>query len=77
MAALQSVGCEVCHGAGDDYKKKKTMQGISDGTIDGATVGLIVPNEATCLGCHNSDSPSFTGFNFEERYKEIAHPKPK
>lgn len=77
MAGLESIGCEVCHGAGNDYKKKKTMIGISDGSIDGVALGLIEPNEETCLACHNTDSPSFTEFNFEERYKEIAHPRPE
>lgn len=77
MEALQNVGCEVCHGPGDDYKSKKTMEGITAGTIDGASVGLIKADEQTCLGCHNSKSPSFKEFVYEERYKEIAHPRPK
>lgn len=76
MEALKGVGCENCHGPGSEYKGRKVMQGISDGSIDGASVGLWTPDEKTCTGCHNEKSPSFKGFNFEEMYKKIAHPNP-
>ena len=39
--------------------------------------GLVIPNAATCTGCHNSDSPSFKGFDFAEYSAKIAHPNPK
>jgi formate-dependent nitrite reductase cytochrome c552 subunit len=77
MAGLQSVGCEACHGPGSAYKKKKVMEAIFNGETDAASVGLIVPNEETCLTCHNEDSPSYKPFDFEERVKEIAHPYPE
>jgi len=76
MTGLQSVGCEACHGPGSKYKKKKVMEAIYTGETDGASVGLITPTEKTCVGCHNEDSPSFKGFNYEERVKVIAHPNP-
>lgn len=72
----EGVSCETCHGPGQGYQKKKTMQGISDGTIDGASLGLIKPDEKVCAQCHNSDNPFDPGFNFEEAYKKIAHPRP-
>jgi hypothetical protein len=71
------VGCESCHGAGGDYWAKEVMADIRSKKIDGATVGLVKPNEAACKKCHNEESPSFTGFNFEEMVKKIAHPMPK
>lgn len=71
------VGCESCHGAGGDYWTKEVMADISAGKTDGATVGLVKPNEQTCKRCHNEESPTFTGFNFEEFSKKIAHPMPK
>ena len=71
------VGCESCHGAGGDYWTKEVMADIRSKKIDGATVGLSKPNEAFCKKCHNEESPSFTGFNFEEMVKKIAHPMPK
>ncbi len=71
------VGCESCHGAGGDYYKKSTMEGITKGTISAESVGLIQPSEQLCRGCHNEKSPGFKGFNFEEAKKKIAHPIPK
>jgi hypothetical protein len=73
---LAGVGCEACHGAGKGYKSKKTMVGITDGSIDGASVGLWTPDEAVCKTCHNEKSPTFKEFNFEEQVKVIAHPYP-
>ncbi len=74
--SLAAVGCEACHGAGKDYKSKKTMVGINDGSIDGASKGLLTPDEATCKTCHNDKSPTFKEFKFEEQAKVIAHPYP-
>lgn len=71
------VTCEACHGPGGDYYKKKTMAAIHAGELDGATVGLIMPDEAVCLGCHKADNPGHKGtFDFETAVKEIAHPIP-
>jgi hypothetical protein len=72
----EGVSCESCHGAGGDYDPKKTMEGITAGTIDGATVGLAMPTEATCTGCHNKESPSFKGFDFKTASEKIKHPLP-
>lgn len=71
------VSCESCHGAGGDYWTKQVMADISAKKIDGATVGLVKPDEALCKKCHNEESPTFAGFNFEEMSKKIAHPMPK
>ena len=75
-AVEDGVGCESCHGPGGEYYKKKTMEAITKGEIDGASVGLLIPDEATCTSCHNERSPSFSGFDFEARSAEIAHPIP-
>ncbi len=73
----EGVSCESCHGAGGDYYSKKTMQAITDGEIDGATVGLLEPTEAVCLQCHKEEGNAFfKPFDFAERVKEIAHPIP-
>lgn len=70
------VGCESCHGAGEEYSKLKTMKAVTAGTMDPASVGLVIPDEKVCIGCHNEESPAFKGFDFEEFSKKIAHPIP-
>ncbi len=75
-AKEDGVGCESCHGAGGDYYKKKTMKGITAGEIEAATVGFERPTQETCEGCHNDESPTFKGFDFEKQSKTIAHPWP-
>lgn len=75
-AASDGVGCESCHGAGADYIKKSTMEGITGGTIKPETVGLTMPDKATCEKCHNKESPTFTAFDFEKAKADIAHPIP-
>ena len=70
------VGCESCHGAGADYIKKATMEGIASGKIEAASVGLVMPDKATCEKCHNKESPTFAGFEYEKMVEKIAHPLP-
>jgi hypothetical protein len=73
----EGVSCESCHGAGGDYYSKKTMTAITAGEIDGASVGLVTPDESLCLQCHKEEGNAFyQPFSFEERVKEIAHPIP-
>ncbi len=76
MAGLQAVGCESCHGAGSAYKSKKVMKAVYEKTQDAAEVGLLIPDEKTCLSCHNEESPTFKEFDFESMLKKIDHPYP-
>jgi len=66
------VQCETCHGAGSDYMAMSVMQD-RDKAI---AAGLIMPTEEVCVKCHNEESPNFKGFNFDEYYPKIAHPRP-
>ncbi len=66
------VGCEACHGAGSLYKKNKVMKDREASLA----AGLIIPDEATCLKCHNENSPTFTEFDFAARWALIVHPIP-
>lgn len=77
MEGLQSVGCEACHGPGSEYKSMRTMKQIFSGEVEGATVGLMTSTEETCVGCHNEESPTFKGFDFDEYYGKITHPYPE
>jgi hypothetical protein len=67
---LAGVGCESCHGPGSLYKDKEIMESRDTAVA----AGLNIPDESTCLGCHNSESPTFPGsFNFEEMKAAGVH----
>lgn len=69
--ATQGVQCESCHGPGDDYKGRDVH---SEDPVAGAAAGLISsPGEEVCTRCHNSESPSFQSFDYDERILEVAH----
>ena len=74
----EGVQCETCHGAGGNYKKKSTMQdhaaAVAAGLVEYKDEAAI---KSKCVTCHNEKSPTFKSFNFEERWKEIAHNIPK
>jgi hypothetical protein len=69
----QGVQCETCHGPGSEYKKTMTDQqkAVENGLFISTT------KEDFCLKCHNSESPSYKDFNFEERWAQIKHYKLK
>ena len=68
----EGIGCERCHGPGSLYKKLAVMKDRKQAVAN----GLIIPDEKTCVGCHNEESPSYKPFNFEERWKKTIHRKP-
>jgi hypothetical protein len=77
IALEEGVSCESCHGAGGNYYKKATIEGVASGKIEAASVGLVHPDEALCKTCHTPEGNSFfKEFVFEERVKKIAHPVP-
>ena len=69
----EGVGCERCHGPGSDYKKMAVMKDRKQAVA----AGLLLPNEKTCLQCHNEKSPTYKPFKYDERVKKIAHKKPE
>jgi len=57
-AEMPGVQCEACHGAGSGYKAMKVMKD-RDAAL---AAGLVMPDEATCRGCHEGaphDQPAF------------------
>jgi hypothetical protein len=66
---LASVGCEACHGPGNDYKKISVMKDKEQAVA----AGLIIPTEETCTRCHNEESPTFKGFNYKEALVTGTH----
>lgn len=71
--AADGVQCEACHGAGSLFKKMKIMKDRETAVA----AGLVIPGEALCVSCHNAESPTYQGFEFEEMWKEVLHPNPK
>lgn len=69
----EGIGCETCHGPGSDYKGLSVMKERQKAIA----AGLIIPNRDTCVKCHNSESPNFKGFDYDQYYKKIAHPYQK
>ncbi len=67
----EGVGCEACHGAGSDYKKKSIMKDHDAAVAGGMT---REKSEAFCTKCHNEESPTFKAFDFEKQWAEIDHP---
>jgi nitrate/TMAO reductase-like tetraheme cytochrome c subunit len=63
------VGCESCHGAGKDFMPMDVMQN-HDAAV---AAGLAKIDEKTCTACHNSESPTYKEFKYEEFLKEIKH----
>jgi len=72
LTVEEGVSCESCHGAGGSYFKTGIMKNREKALEN----GLIIPDEKTCLTCHNSESPTFEGFNYEEALKKVMHPNP-
>ncbi len=67
------VGCESCHGPGGDYMKLSIMKDREKAIA----AGLVIPDEELCRKCHNEESPTFKGFDFEKMYPKIDHPVPE
>jgi hypothetical protein len=72
-AIEEGVGCEVCHGAGKDYAKLNIMKDKKQAIA----AGLVLPDEKTCVKCHNQESPNYKPFDFKVMAAKIAHPVPK
>ncbi len=72
----EGVGCETCHGPGSLYKTLKIMKDLAAGVQDPKEVGFIAGDEATCLKCHNTESPTYKEFKYDVDYAKIAHPLP-
>jgi excinuclease UvrABC ATPase subunit len=71
----EGVQCETCHGPGSAYKTKKIMESRQLSVENGLLV--YASAEELCVSCHNEESPSYKGFNFEEMWEMIKHPNPK
>ena len=71
----EGVQCETCHGPGADYKSKKVMENREEAVKNG--LKLFEKPEEFCIGCHNTESPTYVEFKFEESWAKIKHAVPK
>ena len=79
FARENGVQCESCHGPGSDYKSPSIMSSpkyasnrAGQHTL-AVNAGLVMPDEKTCVRCHNKRSPAFKGFVFKDYYEKITH----
>ena len=68
----EGVSCESCHSAGKDYMKMSVMKDREAAKA----AGLNMPDEKTCIKCHNAENPFNKPFNYQERLEKIKHPIP-
>lgn len=68
------VQCETCHGPGSNYKSLKIMKDRELAIKNG--LKMYDKPETLCTGCHNSESPTFAGFEFAAMWDKIKHPVP-
>jgi len=85
LSNSDGVQCETCHGPGSAYRKKKVMADHEKSIAN----GLKIPDEKTCVGCHNDKSPTWnpakytlangttSGFDYDQAVKKIDHSIPK
>lgn len=79
----KGVQCETCHGPGESHMKArlaaaateeegaaKTYKALPEGEI------IVAPDAKTCLGCHNSESPTFKSFCFPAYSAKTRHVNP-
>ncbi len=69
----EGVSCEACHGPGSAYKAPAVMRNQAESIKN----GLIIPDEKLCVKCHNSESPTFKGFDYAKYNAKITHKNPK
>ena len=69
------IQCETCHGPGEKYWSIDAMKDKAKAIANGLKVGI---KEDTCVKCHNSESPTWSGqFDFVKMREKILHSRPK
>jgi len=75
---LTGIQCEACHGPGSDYKSMSIMKDKEKAIAN----GLQMPDEKTCLKCHNDKAPTAAlaatakDFNFAKMVAKGVHVMP-
>ncbi|MCB9916154.1 MAG: cytochrome c family protein [Planctomycetes bacterium] len=80
----EGVGCETCHGQGDDHQRAR-MRAAGESSDEGGAPAYTAPpageigmdiTEALCKKCHNEESPTYKPFCFHCRSFKIRHLNP-
>ncbi|MGB9735040.1 MAG: multiheme c-type cytochrome [bacterium] len=66
---LKGVQCEACHGPGSEYKSFAVMKNVKEAEAK----GLVAKPVNVCTKCHNKNSPTFKGFDFNTAWPKIKH----
>ncbi len=67
---LTGVQCEMCHGAGADYKKMSVMKDREQSIAN----GMVIPTQETCSGCRDgADHHKTVDFAAEIGNKTAIH----
>lgn len=79
LKAKDGVGCESCHGPGENHAKIRMKEAQKGGTPAPVTADEIktLRDISTCKQCHNEKSPTHKPFCFKERMKQIQHLDPR
>lgn len=65
----EGVSCESCHGPGSIYKNMAIMKDKTKSIEN----GLVIPTKEVCIKCHNNESPTFKGFDYDEYLQKVKH----
>jgi len=80
------VQCESCHGPGDQHAKARLAAAAKEADDNKAAAGpqklpegeiVSLPDQKTCLVCHNEQSPTFKPFCFQMRVDKVRHDDPR
>jgi hypothetical protein len=84
--ASHGVQCESCHGPGEQHLKARFAAAAKAGGEEGAVAAyqeipegemIAAVDPATCVACHNPESPTFKPFCIHARAAAISHLDPR
>lgn len=70
--ATEGVTCEGCHGPASAYLMVHNKKG-NEAKAKEAGLTLSADNGKLCEKCHNSESPTFKGFDFKKMWPKVEH----
>jgi formate-dependent nitrite reductase cytochrome c552 subunit len=68
----EGVTCEGCHGPASAYLMVHNKKG-NEAKAKEAGLVQSADNGKTCEKCHNSESPTFKGFDFKKMWPKVEH----